>query len=245
MKLSVLFAVVSVAIVKVASASPLCTSLNITTMAEYEALGNYDAGTNTGGCQIGDKIFSDFFYFSTSDGNGNAVLASNVTVTPVGANTNSPGLNFASNGWTIPGANPSVDSFVDSSLGFMVTVLNGGNSILGAGLTMSPDNLQVGTGGSVTIGETVTLADGFTLLGTLRVNGATPLESLISFDPTSQLLVSKDLRVGILASGTGGGPTQIGNFTETFPEVPEPVGTALIGSGLLLLGVMRRRARRG
>ena len=61
MRLSVLVVMGLAALGSVASAAPLCVAGG--TMASYVALG-------VGGCKIGDKLFSNFFYGSTGRGTG-------------------------------------------------------------------------------------------------------------------------------------------------------------------------------
>src|SRR4051794_34348560 len=113
MKLSVLVVMVAAVFGSTASAAPVCVAGG--TMASYMALG-------VGGCEIGNLLFSNFFYGSTGRGTGVAVPASAVLLTPVGAGTFNPGpgIVFSSAGWIVPGGSPTVNSFVDSSIGFDV-----------------------------------------------------------------------------------------------------------------------------
>jgi hypothetical protein len=130
MKLSVFLAATLVAFASIASAAPLCTSLNVVTLADYVALGST-------GCQIGDKVFFNFFDSPTSGGSATApVPASAVSVTPVGAGTYNPGLTFSSSDWSVTGGSTTANSFLDMSFGFTVSVLPGGNSIDDASVTM-------------------------------------------------------------------------------------------------------------
>ena len=55
-------------------------------MASYEALG-------AGGCVIGERLFSNFGYVSTSGGNGTAVADTAVFLTPVDG-AQGPGIMF-------------------------------------------------------------------------------------------------------------------------------------------------------
>ena len=235
MKLSVFLAATLVAFASIASAAPLCTSLNVVTLADYVALGST-------GCQIGDKVFFNFFDSPTSGGSATApVPASAVSVTPVGVGTYNPGLTFSSSDWSVTGGSTTANSFLDMSFGFTVSVLPGGNSIDDASVTMGTP-VTTGTG-VVTLGETILAANGFTVLGTLNVasNGARAGETF--FAPTGTIQVKKDFFLGVPQNGTG--TASISTFTENFSEIPEPVGAILIGSGLLALGAWRRRGNRG
>jgi hypothetical protein len=226
MRLLVIWAMTSAAFVGSASAAPLCISGG--TMASYAALG-------VGGCQIGDKLFSNFIYGSTGHGTGVAVAASAVFLTPVGAGTFNPGpgIIFSSAGWIVPSGSPTTNSFVDSSIGFDVTVI-GGFPIMEDG-TLTLSSFAVSGSGLADITETINPAG--IQLQVDSQNG--PLVSHGFFPNTNHVSVLKDLLVTVQANTTGS--TQIFSFEEDFSQVPEPVGSALLGSGLLALGVWRRR----
>ena len=235
MKLSVLLVITVAAFVSAASAAPLCVTGG--TMASYEALG-------AGGCVIGDKLFSNFVYGSTGHGTGVAVGDTAVFLTPVNAGglNPGPGFVFSSSGWVVPSASPTTNSFVDSSIAFTVTVVGSPLLIQGGTLTLSSYST---TGTGITdITETINPAG-----VQLQVDGNGPFVSQKSFAPTTTVSVLKDLLVAVPILGTGnGGFAQINSFEEDFnqTEAPEPVSTLLIGSGLLGLGLWRRRAvRRG
>jgi hypothetical protein len=77
----------------------------------------------------------------------------------------------------------------------------------------------------------------------LDVDAFGPLSDHVIFAPTRTVQVRKDFFIGIPQFGTGS--VRVSDFTENFSEMPEPVGTVLIGSGLLALGIWRRRVSRG
>jgi hypothetical protein len=248
MKLSVFLAGTVVAFASMATAAPLCTDIGapdgaVTTMADYVALGST-------GCQIGDKVFYNFFYSSSFGGTAAAVPASAVFLAPVGADTFNPGIAFSGE-WNVPGASSAGNSFIDTSLGFTVTVLPGGRSIDDASLTLDAF-AQTGTG-LATIGETVFAADGFTQLGGRAMTVSTNGQRLddVFFASTGTIQVKKNFFVGVpqcAPTGEGcsaSGSIAVSSFTENFSEIPEPVGAILIGSGLLALGAWRRRGSRG
>jgi hypothetical protein len=227
MKVTVLLGVISVASVGITSAAPLCTAIG-STMDAYVAQGSI-------GCTIGDKLFSNFLYGSTGRGTGVAVPASAVTLTPVGAGTFSPGpgIIFSSNAWLVPSASASTNSFVDSSISFTVSVLNGELIIDDGTLTLS--SFAVSGTGTGRVSETIS-PGGIPL----QVSSSGPLVSHAFFTPTNSISVLKDLLVAV-PGGVAPGSAQVFSFEEDFSQVPEPVGLALVGSGLLAIGFWRRR----
>jgi hypothetical protein len=217
MKLSVLLATVFFAAAGLASAAPLCIS---GTMASYELL--------AGGCTIGNLLFSNFAY------TGVAVPNSTVTLAPVdGGYSPGPGITFSSSGWTAT-ASPDGVVNIDSSILFDVSALDGRPIITDGSLTLLSSG-STGTG-VAEIGETIEPGN-----IQLQVNARGPLVSHVVFVPTSTVNVLKDVLVRVPQGAAGSGTAFIGSFEEDFSEVPEPVGAILIGSGLLALGIWRRR----
>ena len=237
MKLTVILGTLGMALVSTANAAPLCVS---GTIADYKALG-------ADGCIIADKLFSNFIYASTSGGTGVAVADTAVFVTPVvpsgtGIYSPGPGLIFASDNWFVPSASTTTASYVDSSFSFTVTALNGSGALLEDG-TLTLGQFSVAGTGLVDITETINPAS-----LQLQVDSAGPLVDHKSFAPTSTVNVLKDLLVAVPRNRTGSatGSAQVFSFEEDFSQVsavPEPIGAALIGSGLLALGVLRRRSK--
>ena len=222
MKISVLLATTVVAFASMASAAPLCTDVG-PTMDYYLAL--------TGGCQIGDKLFSDFSYQGTAENPSAAVPPTAVFVTPDNTDPYNPGIIFSSASWL------TSSTGVDSSIGFTVTVLPGGNFIEDAGMTLLSSGATGLGSGSITetilnLGAQLTVDTGTGGVGGQRA-------AHVSFAPSQSVSVLKDVLVTVQR---GQGSAQISSFEENFSEIPEPVGSALIGSGLLALGFWRHRA---
>jgi len=228
MRLTVLLTAACIA-AGVASAATVCVDGG--TMASYQALG-------AGGCTIGDKLFSSFVYGSTAHGTGVAVPNTQVFLTTDNSNPYNPGIVFSSSGWVVASASARANSFVDSSIGFTVTVLSGSPIIEDASLTLS--SFSVSGTGVVDITETINPS------GTqLQVDGVGPLVSHKNFAPTSSVSVLKDLLIAVPRLGTtSGGSGRVNSFEENFSQItPEPVSSALIGLGLLAVGLWRRGRR--
>lgn len=235
MKLTVLIGILGLGLglSGTAGAAPLCVAGG--TMASYEALG-------AGGCTIGDRLFSNFGYASTAGGNGVMAPDTAVFLTPVvpagaGFYNPGPGIIFSSAVWMIPSASPELDSFVDSSISFTVSALDSDAWISGGTLTLTSFS-QSGTGFA-------DIAETLNPLGLqLHVNAAGPDSQTKTFAPRNSISVLKDLILAV-PSGTELGTAQIFSFEEDFSQgqvSPEPVGVLLMGSGLIALGIWRRRA---
>jgi hypothetical protein len=150
------------------------------TMASYEVLGS-------GGCMIGNMLFSNFAYVGTSQGQGTTVTDTQVLLTPQIANL---GIVFSSTGWTVQRATPSTSSFVDSTISFVASVIGGTVLINDGTLTLSSFAVS-GTGFghiSETIGAT-----------SLQVDTGGPTVSHQVFAPVNSVTVSKDVRVTVPA----------------------------------------------
>jgi hypothetical protein len=227
MKLVVLVATMLVGGAGIASATPLCLSGG--TMASYEALG-------LSGCTIGNLLFSNFVYGSTSHG-APAVPNTAVFLTTVNAGTYSPGpgIVFTSAGWNLPSASPTTALLIDSSISFDVSAIAGTGVLIDDASMMLLTALATGTG-RAGVTETITASP---IKLQVDANGA--LVSHDVFPPVTKVSVLKDLLVTIPRGTPGSGSAFVGSFEENFSEVPEPVGAILIGSGLLALGIWRRR----
>src|SRR5262249_5930940 len=194
-----------------AYASSMCTQ---GTMTDYTAQ-NFS-------CFISDKLFTNFKYSITAQGNGIPVLATAVTVTPDFTDPNNPGFHFSSNGWIATSlATDNFDSAVDSSISFTVQTLSG--------LPLIDDNTlkldQSSVSGPAAFGDIAETLDNGT---SYAVDTGGPFVDHKTFPLTNMIVVNKDLFVGAeggIDSGFFVGSTaQILQFSENFSEgVPEPV----------------------
>ncbi len=234
MKRIVLIVAVLAALVNVASAAPLlCASATAAYyMTTYNSLAN--------ACQVGDKLFYNFSYSGTSIGGLTPVDGSQVNVVGDSSNPNEPGLIFSSNAWTVSspgGTHGTLD--LDSSISFTVQTVDNSAHITGASLDFTGAFTVTGIAGA-DITETVS-PNGVPPASSFHVDSSGPISTSVVFaNPVSLVTVSKDLVVIIPPNQAG--TATITSFREGFSEnAPEPVGTVLIGSGLLALGLFRRR----
>jgi len=235
MRRTVLIVAVLTALAGMASAFPLCLS---DTAANYVA--NYNSPASA--CQVGDKLFYDFIYSGTSIGGVTPVPSSAVDIVGDPSNPNEPGLVFSSTGWTVSstgGTHGTID--LDSSIQFTVVTLDGRPLILDSSLNFTGNFSVTGVAGA-DIAETVR-PGGVPPGISFHVDSTGPFASTVTFPSAVSLVtVSKDLVVIIPPNQAG--TATITSFREGFSEnIPEPVGGFLIGSGLLGLGLLRRRIR--
>ena len=213
-----------------ATASTLCAVGQ--TIAYYKA--NY-ASSDTA-CSVGDKLFYGFTYTPTDSGGAVAPDGTQVFVTPDPANVNEPGLVFSSSMWSVSGNAIDGAIAVDASIGFSVATVGNIPLIVDASLDFTGHNGATG-GGQAFIGETVLEGGNSVGLEVDSTNG--PYLSIANFSAVSTLSVTKNLQVRIARGTTG--TASITSFREGFSEMPEPVSCVLFGSGLLGLGILRRR----
>ena len=131
MKNKVFLCAIMFGAIHAARAVPLCTdyatisqgqSTTSATMAQYIALGS-------GGCSLGDKIFSDFSYQfrpGTTNPGGDPVVDANGVTVKADDNPDNPVFTFSAN-WRATNGNQ-----VNLDIGYMVTVQPGGLPILSA-----------------------------------------------------------------------------------------------------------------
>jgi len=225
MKKALLVLMVSAVFVGLASANPMCVNDN--SLQQY--ITSYNTLANA--CQISDKIFWAFGLAAGPSASGGEPTASQIQVqdVPLGGG-NSVGIIFNSGGWIT-----SFSTTLDSIITYRVATLSSFPGIKDATLTIT--GTLTGTGGSGGVTETLTPAVAGSPINTTLPS---PVSVNINFTPVAGLAVSDEVKV---VGGTGFTDfAHISIVENDFSQIiPEPYGVALIGSGLLALGVLRRR----
>ena len=211
-----------------AAANPLC--VNDDTLQNY--INNYSTQSNA--CQIGDKLF---WGFQLVNNVGPGPSASNVQVQalPFDGVTNI-GVNFNTGGWAI--ANGAT---IDQSISYNVITLTSQPLIKDLTLIIAA-SLTNGTG-SVAVTESVNPA----VAGTpMTANVGTQLVH-DDFSPNYQTTLAVTDHITVVGGSNFVSFAHLSSIENDFSEfvtVPEPMVSTVIGSGLLLFGVMRRRRSR-
>lgn len=195
-------------------------------------------------CQIGDLVFSNFTY--TPSGS-NQIPAADVTVDTIGPSGSGAtllgpdiGLNFDAP-WDATSGNSS-----DADITFIVTVVGGSPIISDFGLAQTGG--VSGTGSSSVAENGCGPAPCNPQGGALQVLTFAPSDPTMTqedttFSPVDSVEVSKDITV----TGGSDGYASITVVQDTFSQVssvPEPLTPAMIGAGLIGLGVLRKKVRR-
>jgi len=207
-------------------ATPTCVS---DSLANYILLG-------AGGCQIGDKIFSNFDYTGTP----NAPTAANINVKPRTPSAFVDGVLFTGS-WTVSGVNQSLDS----NITFTVTV-PGGNQVIEDASFITLSGVGITGTGLLTVTEGLCLGSSPCPGGTKALFDATTgpgafvLQDHTIFTPTGSVDAAKDIN---LTTGNPTGLVTFSSIADDFSQVPEPASIALLGSSLLAFCIVARRKR--
>jgi hypothetical protein len=165
------------------------------------------------------------------------VPAALITVTPQTVSGNE-GFQFNS-GWNVNNAAGGGEMTEDSLISFTAA---------GPGIT----NLELFFNGSVTGTGSANVTENYCLgapltscpkgsAGQIKVTNPPPgFNDQVFFSPVGSISVSKDILVD---TGEGTGSAMISQVTNNFSS-PEPLSFVLLGSGLLGLGLMRKRIKR-
>jgi hypothetical protein len=189
-------------------------------------------------CTQGNLTFMNFGYSPTSGGTSN-IPATGVAVTPQIGVTGNPGFQFAG-GWNVSNGAGNTSSFQDSLITFALTgsvsslTLFFNGSTTGSGLAAVTENYCL----NQTTGVSGCPAGNS---GQLSVTNPPPnFNSVIFFAPVTSISVSKDINATSGSSGTA----HISQVINTF-GAPEPLSLVTLGSGLLGMGLLRKRLHKG
>jgi hypothetical protein len=229
-------------------AAPLCTDV-VTTAASFAALG-------AGGCQFGDKLFSNFTYTYTVDGGPGNVPAGNVNVTffNLGGDPNKPVVRFTTTGpgWTVRDGHTS-----DISISYTVDAPSI-NPMTGASMTVDGvvSNVSPGIFMSLVAGAESICCPGpgnttvdlsANLVPLPPPSGPTPTSASDSktFAGATHIILTKDIFLfggGTADPNTGNiaTVTQIDEGLFEGTTIPEPMTFVLFGSGMVGFGLMMK-----
>lgn len=218
-------------------ATPTCVDGG--TLASYVALG-------AGGCQIGDKVFTDFVYAPTATGGATPVLAGNVTVDTIGPNNSGTilgpdiGLQFAG-AWSA-----SSGEVNDGAIDFTVSVVGGGPMLIeDAGLAQTSSVVANGVAsvGESGCGPAVCTPGTWNVITFNAGDGNTQQVNHTFFTPTGSIQVAKDINAN--GGSMSGSFADLSIVQDTFSQtsVPEPATIFLFGLPLVGVGLVRVRRR--
>jgi hypothetical protein len=186
-------------------------------------------------CTSGNLTFSAFGYSASGNPSNLAVPATAITVTPQ-TMTNNEGFQFQA-GWSVgsQGTSPNTE---DSLITFTVTGyitdlhLSFNGSFTGTGRTNVTENYCLNGSGSI-----ANCSGPGQSSGQIQVtNPGNNFNAAVFFAPVTSIAVSKDILVDSGSNGTAAISFVINTFSS-----PEPLSFVLLGSGLLGLGLLRKR----
>ena len=186
-------------------------------------------------CSTNLLTFNAWGYSTTATGSGTPIAASGVSVTPI-LTSGDEGFQF--NGpWSVssvgggPGTEDSLISFTASGTAINDLELFFNGAVTGTG--------QSGVTENYCLNHSLAGCPNGSA-GQIKVTNPPPgFNDHVFFSPAGSVSVSKDI---LVSTGNGPGSAMISQVINSFSS-PEPLSFVLLGSGLLGLGLLRKRIK--